>query len=187
MSSLNREFRSLPERSRQNNLISQYMTRDNTIKYEGYIDKNKININMRIITVNVRGLDPKNEDKMHQFITSIEKYQIDMICLNEVNAKWTPANIDKFERKVKVLGRETMVTTADSTVWSVSKDSYLPGGVANIMRGRYRALIDENSIQRGKLGNWVAMTMKHNGKAILFINVYRIPYTTHQGSRSCLM
>ena len=186
MSSLNREFRSLPERSRQNNLISQYMTRDNTIKYEGYIDKNKININMRIITVNVRGLDPKNEDKMHQFITSIEKYQIDMICLNEVNVKWTPANIDKFERKVKVLGRETMVTTADSTVWSVSKDSYLPGGVANIMRGRYRALIDENSIQRGKLGNWVAMTMKHNGKAILFINVYRIPYTTHQGPRSCL-
>ena len=79
-----------------------------------------------------------------------------------------------------------MVITADSTMWSVSKESYLPGGVATILRGKYRALIDEKSITKGRLGNWVAVTLKHNRKAILVINVYRLPYTTQQGPRSCL-
>ena len=80
-----------------NNLISQYIIRNNTIRNEGYIDRNKLITNIRIVTLNVNGLDPQREGKMYQFINSIEKYQIDMMLSNKVNVKWTPANIDRFE------------------------------------------------------------------------------------------
>jgi len=49
------------------------------------------------------------------FIESIEKYQIDVVLLNETNVKWTLSNKDKMENVVIRLGRETTIYAADSS------------------------------------------------------------------------
>ena len=64
-----------------------------------------------------------------------------------------PANVDMMERKMKRLGRKTIIQVADSTLWKSSKKNYLLGGALNIARGKVRALINENSIAKGKCGN----------------------------------
>ena len=54
--------------------------------------------------------------------------------LTEVNAKWTPSNLDIIKSKMKKLGRETtMHVVGNSTKIKEAKD-YLPGGVATIIR-----------------------------------------------------
>ena len=97
-----------------------------------------------------------------------------MILINEVNMKWTPSNLDKMENKMKQLGREATMFAADSTSWQSTKKKYLPGGVLTIAHGKFKALINEESIAKGKYGNWVAVSMQHNGKTIIIINIYRL-------------
>ena len=144
-----------PERSRNHlqSSIMNYARNDTTINNKGYIDETKLSTNLRFVTLNAKGLDPNNNLKIERFIKSIEKYQIDMMLLNEVNMKWTPSNIDKIERKLRKLGREIKVIPADSTKWSVSKKNFLPGGLLTAMRGKFRSLIDESNIKIGQLGN----------------------------------
>ena len=169
----------LPERVRNQQMsIRNYVRMHTEINNKGYIDENKMPTNMRFLALNIKGIDPKSIVKIERFIISIQKYQIDMMLLNEVNVKWTPVNIDRMEHRLKVLGRETKMITADSTVWLVTKDSYLPGGLLTILRGKFRSLIDEESIKKGKLGNWIGVTIRHNGKAVLIINIYQIPNTS---------
>ena len=127
------------------------------INNEGYIDRNKLPTNMRFLTLNIKGLDPKKIVKMERFINSIQKYQIDTMLLNEVNVKWAPANIDRIEQRLKVLGREISVITADSTIWSVTNDNYLLGGLLTIIRGKSTALLQDKSIVKRTLENWMAV------------------------------
>ena len=177
-----------PERSRNHlqSSIMNYVRNDTTINDKGHIDETKLSTNLRFVTLNVKGLDPNNNLKIERFIKSIEKYQIDMMLLNEVNMKWTPSNIDKIERKLRKLGREIKVTPVDSTKWSVSKKNFLPGGLLTAMRGKFRSLIDESNIKIGQLGNWVGIQMKHNGKTIVVINVCRLPNSSQQGPTRCV-
>ena len=88
-----------PERLRHNhNLIHQYLINDIEIRNEGYIDSIKDTNNVRIMSLNVKGLDPWKYEKMERFIDSCQRIQIDVMMLNEVNVKWIPANIDKMEQ-----------------------------------------------------------------------------------------
>ena len=72
--------------------------------------------NTRILSLNPRGLGPRNESKMQMLLETYSKQQIDIILLNKTNAKWTTCNLDKIERKFKELGRETTVIRADSNL-----------------------------------------------------------------------
>ena len=166
MSSLNGINITQPARSRNQhqNLIHQYINNDNIIKNEGYIDSIKDISNIRILSLNVKGLDPWKYEKMERFLESCEKYQIDAMLLNEVNVKWTSSNLDKMEQQIKRLGRESMISAADSTRWSNASNNYLPGGVLSVFKGKIRALVNENDIEKSKLGNWISAPMQHNGK-----------------------
>ena len=64
MSRSNRVQEALPERRREQNIISHYMIKDHSIKNEGYIDRIKSSSNMRFLTLNVKGLDPRKNDKI---------------------------------------------------------------------------------------------------------------------------
>ena len=88
MSSIERSNELLLERRRnQQTLIRNYIKTNVVINNEEYIDRNKLPTNMRFLTLNIKGLDPKTIVKMERFINSIQKYQIDMILLNKVNVK----------------------------------------------------------------------------------------------------
>ena len=56
----------------------------------------------------------------------------------------------------------------------------------SVFKGKIRALVNENDIEKSKLGNWISVPMQHNGKKILIINVYRIPASSAQGPRCSL-
>ena len=60
MSSIERSNELLPERRRnQQTLIRNYMKTNAVINNEGYINRNKLPTNMRFLTLNIKGLDPK--------------------------------------------------------------------------------------------------------------------------------
>ena len=82
---------------------------------------------------------------------------------------------------MKRLGRETSVYTADSKSWKLTNNNYLPGGVLSIFRGKIWSLINEEEVEQSKVGNWIAIPIQHNGKKVLFINIYRIPVKSTQG------
>ena len=46
----------------------------------------------------MKGLDLWKYEKIERFIESINRNQIDITMLNEVNVKLNPANIDKIEQ-----------------------------------------------------------------------------------------
>jgi len=60
---------------------------NNKIKNERYVNSNKLYNNIRLLTMNSKRLNPWNYEQMEIFIKSIEKYQIDVILLNETNVK----------------------------------------------------------------------------------------------------
>ena len=68
----------------------------NEIKYAGNIDASKKSENVRILAMNVKGCDPKNNRKIEITQDAIKKYQIDIVLFNEANAKWNSIAIDKM-------------------------------------------------------------------------------------------
>ena len=97
MSNYNRVRTLMPERNRQRNQMQQYLQRDNNIRNEGYIDEIKMPENIRILVLNPNRLDPWNDYKMYLFKDSIERHNIDIIMLNEINIKWTIVNKNKMK------------------------------------------------------------------------------------------
>ena len=174
-----------PERQRTQQSMNNYVQRENEIRNKGHINQIKSIECMRILSINARGLDPSNNEKIERFIASIEQYQIDLMLVNEVNVKWIPANVDKMENRMKRLGRETAMHVADSKSWQTSKKNHLPGGVLNIVRRKFKSMTQEESIAKGKCGNWIAATLQHNGKTIIVINIHRLPVASTQGPRCC--
>ena len=69
-----------------------------------------------------------------------------MILLNTVNVKLTPASIDRMELRLKALERGTKMIAADSTVWLVTNDNYLQGGLLAVIRAKFCSIIDKESI-----------------------------------------
>ena len=53
--------------------MQNYLIRNNDIKNYGCIDANKSNENMRILTLNLRGISPWNNHKMNMLIESCER------------------------------------------------------------------------------------------------------------------
>ena len=64
------------------------MNRQNiTIKNEGYIDRVKMNTNMRILVLNLKDCRPLDDEKISMLIKGCQDYQIDKCYLMEVNTK----------------------------------------------------------------------------------------------------
>ena len=76
---------------------------------------------------------------------------------------------------MKRLGKRTMCIATDSKEWNLTSKEYLPGGLINIIQQRYGSIIDEKKVEKGRLGNWIAIPIMCNGKRLELINLYRIP------------
>jgi len=177
-----------PENSRQEHQteITQYIERDNQIKHEGYIDEIKLSENTRILSLNPNGINPWDDIQSNMLTDALQRYQIDIAMLNETNIKWTPRNMDKIENILKQKNREVKVIGSDSTMWSLTDNNYLPGGLLTIIQGKCRSILKDDQTNINKLGNWMATTFQHNNKTIAMINIYRLPTTSSQGPRCCL-
>jgi len=78
---------------------------------------------------------------------------------------------------MKKLERETKVFMADSRAWNSTRYSYLPGGVATIIRGKPITLLQEEQVHYRKLGNFIAIKLKYQDHTLSLINIYWIPST----------
>ena len=109
------------------------------------------------------------------------KYQINIILLNETQVKCTLKNIDKMLQRMKSIGREAAIFAADSEQSNLAKNIYLLGGLMSIFQGKIRLLINEK-VERGPLGNWMAIKLQYNIRTLAIINLYYLPTTSPNGN-----
>ena len=62
--------------------------------------------NVRLLLLNPYGCRLNDTDKMNQLQKVIKNYDIDIVMLNEANAKWDTVNISKIEKWMKKINRE---------------------------------------------------------------------------------
>ena len=91
-----------------------------------------------------------------------------------MNVKQIASNIDKMNRKMRVLGREIFIDIADSKSWNTTPKDQLPGRIMSAIRGKATSLIDKKTITKGRLGNWIAIKINYNRKILAIINFYQI-------------
>ena len=94
----------MPVRNSQRNQMQRYLQRENNIANEGYIDNIKMPKNIRILVLNPNGFDLWNDYKMNLFQDAIERLNIDIMMLNEINLKCTTMNKNKMMQRMKKLG-----------------------------------------------------------------------------------
>ena len=82
--------------------------------------------------------------------------------------------------------REVKVTGCNSSMWMLTANNYLPGGLLTIIKGKCRAILQENQIVISQLENWIITTFNHNNKSLAIINIYRSPYSSSKGLRYCV-
>jgi len=118
-------------------------------------------------------------------INAFKIKQIDIAMFNKTNIKWIPSNLDKIEKDLQNKYREVKVIGSDSKQWQLTNKNYLPGRLLTIIKGKCRALLQENQTYVNKFGNWMSMIFSHNNKTVTVINLYRIPTSLSKGPRCC--
>ena len=177
---LDRFIRNKNKKSRDENilrpLIREYFE-DNRyeIKNKEYVDKIKINENIRIITLNVKGYRLRSNNRIKETRESIEKYQIDVALFNKTNTKKNIRNIDKIEKEMRKIGKGAKAITVDSQQWNMIDNEYLLGGLINVINQRDTLIIEKTKIKRGRLGNQIAILLVCKGKRLEIISMHRIP------------
>ena len=68
-------------------------------------------------------------------------------------------NVDRIEWLMKLLRWETSLIGANSKDRKFTKGNYLPSDFFIIIRGKFKALLWEDSVHKGRLGNYVAMKL----------------------------
>ena len=108
----------------------------------GCVDAIKLDGIVRMLSLNPNGCKPCNELKSNMLSQVIKKLSIDIIMMQETNTKWTTRNISKIKYNVKTIDRESVIVTADSNEWEVSKSDYLSGGVCSIFFRKCSSFIE---------------------------------------------
>ena len=134
----------------------------------------KQNTNIRILSLNVKGFNTINKEKLHHLITECQKREIDMAFLNEMNIKWTSVMKSSIKHKLSSLDKNVEVLFANSNKHKMIKNNWLPGRLMNAIWGTPLQYFNRESVYNNKLGRWVAFKLTNKLKTILFITVYCI-------------
>ena len=77
-----------PRLSNETNISQHCMQNNNeSVENNGGVTNLKAVGNVRVMSINPKGCKPSNQSKMLMLKESIEKYQIDILMMNETNAK----------------------------------------------------------------------------------------------------
>ena len=69
-------------------MMNEYTQQNsNQIKWKGYVDEIKSPENIRILTLNPKGINPQDDYKIEILIEACKKYQVDIMLLNETQVK----------------------------------------------------------------------------------------------------
>ena len=75
---------------------------------------------------------------------------------------------------MKKTHRDAQIIVADSKEWAITSSDYLPGGVLNAIYNKYRPILKQKKVKKGRLGNWSAIALEYEGKQLELINVCRL-------------
>ena len=165
----------------RNPTMEDYFRNDEEIRHRGYVDAIKLQGTIRLVAINARGCSPTSDRKINHLRDAVEKYDIDVLLLNEVNTKWNTVNISRMERIIKQINRSSILIENDSGQHHVTNKDYLPGGVTSILFQKCVSMYQKKKVVKGRLGNWSAIALEHNGKRLEIINLYRIPSSSPNG------
>ena len=80
------------------------------------------------------------------------KNKVNLALLMKTNTKWSTEVMDKIDRKLYELGRNTQAIYADSKSYNTTNCNWLQGGIMNVIIGRVKSILDKESIIIDRLG-----------------------------------
>ena len=95
----------------------------------------KQNTNIRILSLNMKGFNTTNKEKLHHLITEYQKREIDIEFLNKTNTKWTSVMKSSMKHKLSSLDKNIEVLFADSNEHKMTKNNWLLGRLINAIWG----------------------------------------------------
>jgi hypothetical protein len=129
---------------------------ESVINHKGFLQEDKSESVIRILSVNVNRLKPNQREKMEQFKEFVIKNKVDIALLMETNAKWTTDIIDQISYQLKEFRRNTMAIFRDSKSYNTINSNWLQGGLMNVLTGRIVSCYDKQSVYVDELGKWAA-------------------------------
>jgi len=122
------------------------------IVHQGYIDTNKHQDCVRLLSLNPRGFGPDDDEKVAMMIQSVKKYKIDVILLSLPDRKWSMNKIEAMKNKFKRISKEVEIITSNSNQAPKTSSGYLPGGTVSVLLGRAAGLKKLQSERTDSLG-----------------------------------
>ena len=68
----------------------------------------------------------------------------------------------------------------------MSKTDYLPRGLHSMFLSKSSLLIDQKRVVKGRLGNWIAVSLMSKGKRLKITSIYRTPSSSLNGVKCSL-
>ena len=68
-------------------LADYFDANKHVINHRGHVDECKVSGKIRMLSMNVHGCRPENDERLQRIRTSIEKHQIDVALFNEASTK----------------------------------------------------------------------------------------------------
>ena len=115
------------------------LQKSQTNEYFGDRLTTKPNENLRILSLNINGLDlGKGEHSLLQLCLNLQDKGVDLLCLTETNVNWKRQHlVQRFSSTLKKawINQKISICTSDSSLsWN---SNYKPGGTAIIALGKY--------------------------------------------------
>ena len=98
-------------------------------------------MNKRILCLNTNGFRSDQDKKITQFLEFCARNEIDIVILIETNSKWDTVTKEKMERKLKELGRSTIVYFTNSNVYKMTNSDWLSRGIIEIISRKVSSLV----------------------------------------------
>ena len=136
----------------------------------------KPNGNLRIISLNINGLDlGKGEHSLLQLCPNLQDKGVDLLCLTETNVNWQRHHlVQRFSTTLKTASPKQKISLCTSNSSLPWNSNYKPGGTTIIALGNISSTIITKGEDPHGLGRWTTVTLlgKHNKRTSVF-NMYR--------------
>ena len=145
---------------------------------------------MRILSQNIRGLNPSTPTKLHSIAQTTKRLQIDVLCLQELNDSLPQIRRAQISKALSLEGQRVALTTSTLTP-HVNDTSYQPGGalIATVTQMHRKG---RNTSDPWKMGRWAMTSLKFAPTAyvktgrIHILSIYRAT-AQNSGINSSLM
>jgi len=85
------------------------------------LSNTKKKTNIRILSLNVKGFNATNKEKVNHLINECQECEIDMAFLSKINTKWIFIMKSSINNKLKEIDRNIAILYADNIEYEMTK------------------------------------------------------------------